>query len=113
MAGPVHTLQRRLEHLDRAAKVLNPQLQTGFLGSAEESAWRSALYGLRNKISHEGVRNVTFADAKAGLVAGLHAADRIQGLCQPYRRPMSWSGAALTLDHLQESAGRLSRLFEA
>lgn len=113
MAGAVHTLQRRFEYLDRVAKNRNPQLKQGFLGSDEEALWRRALYGLRNRISHEGLRVVGFVDAKAGLVGCLRAADRIQGLCDSFRRPMSWSGEALNLGHLEESAGRLSRLFEA
>jgi hypothetical protein len=113
--GRVHTLQRRLEELDRIAAAQTPvNLQPRrFLGSPEETRWRSALYGLRNRIVHEGIRIVPFAEAKDALVAGLHAIHSIQSLIPAFNRAMTWSGAALDLGHIQPSAGRLSRLFEA
>ena len=113
--GRVHTLQRRLEELDRivAAQATSAMPASAFLGSSEESGWRAALYALRNRIVHEGLRDVPFDEAKAGLVAGLHAIHRLQQLTPAFNRPMIWSGGALDLGHLQESSGRLSRLFEA
>jgi hypothetical protein len=113
--GRVHTLQRRLEELDRIAAAQTPaDLQPlRFLGSPEETQWRSALYGLRNRIVHEGIRIVSFAEAKDALVAGLHAIHLIQSLIPVFNRAMTWSGSALDLGHIQPSAGRLSRLFEA
>ena len=113
--GRVHTLQRRLEELDRvAATQAGPNIQpVRFLGSREEATWRNGLYSLRNRIVHEGLREVPFAGAKAGLVAGLHAIHRVQDLTPAFNRMMIWSGPALDLGHLQESSGRLSRLFEA
>jgi hypothetical protein len=113
--GRVHTLQRRLEELDRIAAAQTPSgLQPRrFLGSSEETRWRSALYGLRNRIVHEGIRIVPFAEAKDALVAGLHAIHSIQSLIPAFNRAMTWSGSALDLGHIQPSAGRLSRLFEA
>lgn len=113
--GRVHTLQRRLEELDRVAGTqAGPGTQPlRFLGSPEESQWRTALYALRNRIVHEGLRDVPFAEAKAGLMAGLHAIHRVQELTPAFNRAMIWSGAALDLGHLQQSSGRLSRLFEA
>lgn len=113
--GRLHTLQRRFEELDRLAATLAP---TGapprrFLGSPEEAQWRQALYHLRNRIVHEGLRSVPFAEAKAALVAGLHAIHAIQDLTPSFARAIIWSGAALDLAHVQQSAGRLSRLFEA
>lgn len=112
--GRLHTLQRRFVELDRLAAVL---ATTGaqshhFLGSPEEAQWRQALYRLRNRIVHEGLRSVPFADAKSALVAGLHAIHAIQDLTPSFSRSMIWSGAALGLPHLHQSAGRLSRLFE-
>jgi hypothetical protein len=112
--GRFHTLQRRLEELDRVAVVqtvlgIQP-LQ--FLGSAEEKQWRTALYSLRNRIVHEGLRDVPFGDAKSGLVTGLHAIHRVQDLTPAFNRVMIWSGAALDLSHIDQTAGRISRLFE-
>lgn len=112
--GRLHTLQRRLEELDRIAESLSPagtQFQR-FLGSAKETQWRTDLYSLRNQIVHEGNRSVTFNDAKAGIVAGLHAIYSVQNLTPSFHRQMIWSGNALDLLHLHKSSGRLSRLFE-
>jgi hypothetical protein len=112
--GRLHTLQRRLEELDRIAESLSPagtQFQR-FLGSAKETQWRRDLYSLRNQIVHEGNRSVTFNDAKSGIVAGLHAIYSVQNLTPSFQRQMIWSGNALDLLHLQKSSGRLSRLFE-
>jgi hypothetical protein len=113
--GRIHTLQHRLEKLDRvAATQTGPGAQPRrFLGSPEESQWRIALYALRNRIVHEGLRDVPFAEAKAGLVAGLHAIYRVQQLTPSFNRAMIWSEHTLDLGHLQQSAGRISRLFEA
>ncbi|MBI4331649.1 MAG: hypothetical protein HY673_10250 [Chloroflexi bacterium] len=113
--GRFHTLQRRLEELDRIAVTQTPSSAQPrrFLSSPEEAQWRTALYGLRNRIVHEGLRTVPFVDAKAALVAGLHAIYRIQDLAHPFGRAMIWSGATLDLGHIQQSAGRISRLFEA
>lgn len=114
-AGKLNTLQRRFEELDRVALARTPSdtQPRRFLGSPEETQWRTSLYRLRNRIVHEGLRTVPFADAKAGLVAGPHAIHRIQDLTPSFGRAMMWSGAALDLGHVQESAGRISRLFEA
>lgn len=112
--GRLNTLQGRLEELDRIAAGGAANAQTRrFLGCQEEVRWRGALYSLRNRIVHEGLRSVPFKEAKAGVVAGLHAIHQIQDLTPVFARPMIWSGAALELDHVQESAGRISRLFEA
>jgi hypothetical protein len=112
--GRLHTLQRRLEELDRIAASQSPtgtQSQK-FLGSPEEARWRKDLYSLRNQIVHEGNRSVAFDDAKAGLVAGLHAIYTVQNLTPAFGRQMIWSGDALDLTHLRKSSGRLSRFFE-
>ena len=109
--GRAHTLQRRLKHLDQVARSRD-RSASGFIGSNEERTWRTDLYRLRNRISHEGLRTVAFAEAKAGLVAGLRAMDRIQSMTPEFRRSMSWSSAALELGHIQESAGRIARFFE-
>jgi len=112
--GRFHTLQRRLEELDRvaAAQTFLGIQPLQFLGSAEERQWRTALYSLRNRIIHEGLRGVPFGDAKSGLVAGLHAIHRVQDLTPAFNRVMIWSGAALDLGHIDQTAGRISRLFE-
>lgn len=115
-SGPLGTLQRRLERLDRVAASLAPGSAGGrppaFLNSPTEYNWRRDLYKLRNRIVHEGLRTVPFQDAKRGIVAGLHAVHAIQALHPAFNRPLTWSGPALDLLHIQESAGRLSRLFE-
>jgi hypothetical protein len=112
--GRFHTLQRRLKELDRiSAKATTNATPRRFLSSQEEVRWRGVLYSLRNRIVHEGLRSVQFKEAKAAVVAGLHAIHRIQDLTAEFVRPMIWSEATLNLDHIQESAGRISRLFEA
>lgn len=112
--GPFHTLRSRLKELDRiAAAEAQPGCQPKtFLGSPEETRLRTALSALRNRIVHQGLRTVPFADAKEALVAGLHAIHRIQDLAPSFRRARMWSGAALGLGHIQETSGRISRIFE-
>jgi len=109
--GAIHSLQRRLEYLDQLARSREESTRR-FLGSDEETAWRTNLYKLRNRISHEGLRSVSFSEAKAGIVAALRAMDRLQSMNPEFRRSMSWAEAALELGHLQESAGRIARFFE-
>jgi hypothetical protein len=115
LGGPLHSLQRRLERLDRvvASLVTRTTAPPAFLKSPQEQAWRKNLYALRNRIIHEGLRTVSFAEAKAALVAGLHAIHAIQSLDAVFGRQLTWSGAALNLDHIEQTAGRISRLFEA
>jgi len=103
----LHSLQHRLEELDRNAT-------TGrFIGSPDERLWRRCLYGIRHRVVHQGVRSLSFADARTAVSAGLHGIYAIQCLSSHYSRPMTWSGSALDLAHLQPSAGRLSRFFES
>lgn len=114
-SGRFNTLQRRLKQIDRIAAENTPgdQEPEQFLGSEEELRWRTTLYGLRNQIVHEGLRDVAFSAAKEGLIASLHAAHRIESLSHAFSRTMRWAGSTLNLDHVRQSAGRISRLFEA
>lgn len=113
--GQFHTLQRRLTELDRlAATSAAPESEPPqFLGSAEEQQWRAALYALRNRVVHEGLRDLPFAEGRAAIAAGLRAIHKIQGLTPAFNRAMIWSDAALAVEHLQQSTGRMFRLFEA
>jgi hypothetical protein len=86
---------------------------TPFAKSAAYARWKDDLYRLRNQIVHTGLREVSFDLAKRGLIAGLHAVDAINDLAPVFARSMRWSGDALDLPHIQQSAGRLSRLFES
>ena len=108
LGGKLHLLQQRLRHLDSFAK--SPT--SPFLGSAEETNWRRDLYDVRNRIVHGGVRSVSFADARVAVVAGLHAVAVVQMLSPSFRRKMTWSGDYLDLPHIQQTSGRLSRLWE-
>jgi hypothetical protein len=108
LGGKLHLLQQRLRHLDSIATAPNPP----FLGSVEETNWRRDLYDVRNRIVHGGFRSVSFADARAAVIAGLHAVAAVQSLSPSFQRKMTWSGSALDLPHIQQTAGRLSRLFE-
>src|SRR5262249_40130714 len=108
--GAHHTLQRRLQQLDRFAEEESSAKR--FLGSAEEQRWRSTLYKLRNQIAHAGRRGVDFAEAKDAIAAGMHAIFAIQDLAPSFGRSLSWGGGVLDLPHVVESRGRLARLFE-
>lgn len=114
--GGLDSLQRRLVEIDRAAETEAtaagvPSRQ--FLGSQAETAWRYDLYRVRHTVVHEGVRHLTFDIAKRALQAGLRAAFEIQDLRPSFNRPFVWTGDVLNLSHLTQSAGRLSRIFEA
>lgn len=109
--GEYHQLQRRLRQLDRLAEAETSTKR--FVGSPEEQRWRTTLYRLRNQIAHAGRREVTFADAKEAIVAGMHAIFFIQDLAPSFCRTLSWGGDVLDLPHIAESRGRLARLFEA
>lgn len=115
LRGPLHSLRYRLKHLDlvSANQVVSGTTPPAFLNSSAEREWRSKLYALRNRIIHEGLRTVSFAEAKAALVAGLHALHAIQSLHPAFERQLTWSGTALDLQHIEHTAGRISRLFEA
>ena len=109
--GALHTLQRRLQELDRISQTEGGGRR--FLNSDEEQRWRSTLYRLRNEIAHAGRRDVTFAEARDAIVAGMHAMHAIQELAPTFGRTLSWGGDVLDLPHIIESRGRLSRLFES
>jgi hypothetical protein len=112
--GAFHTLQRRLQHLDRVAATRTAGTPSGaFLGSPDEKRWRADLYSLRNRIIHGGIRDISFPEAKSAIVVGLHAIAAIQALAPEFSRTMTWAGSALDLPHIKQSAGRLSRLFES
>lgn len=113
--GRFDTLQKRLQELDRVA--VAEATSTGeptrrFLGSAAESAWREHLYRIRHRVVHEGLREVTFDDAKRAVSAGLKAGHAIQDLRPSFNRHWMWAGDALELHHITESPGPLSRMFE-
>ena len=108
--GSLHGLQRRLIELDRVAPSYKPPTRA-FLGTTEESEWRSKTYRLRNRVVHEGLRSVTFTEAKEAVAAALRAINEVQNLTPDFNRKMVWSGP-LDLSHIQETGGRLTRLFE-
>jgi len=108
--GALHTLQRRLQELDRIAQ--QEGSASRFLNSAVEHRWRGTLYRLRNQIAHSGLRDVAFAEAKDAIVAGMHAMHAIQDLAPTFNRPLAWAGDVLDLLHVVDSRGRLARLFE-
>lgn len=110
VGADLHTLQRRLQELDHAARTQGSLKR--FLGSAIEVNWRVQLYRLRNEIVHQGRREVTFIEGKIAVRAGLRAAHAIQDLTPSFQRNVMWSGQALDLDHVTESSGRISRMFE-
>jgi len=114
--GRFDSLQRRLVEIDRVAvaeATAAGEPARRFLGSSTESSWRADLYRLRHRIVHEGLRDVTFDLAKRAVIAGLKAAHAVQDLRPAFNRRLMWSGSALDLPHMTQSAGRLSRLFEA
>lgn len=109
----LHSLAPRLKELDVIAKGSAAGWAFApFAKSAAYVRWKDDLYRLRNRIVHTGLREVSFDSAKRGLVAGLRAVDAINELDPLFARPLRWSGGAVDLPHIEQSAGRLSRLFE-
>jgi len=75
-----------------------------FVNSAVHVEWKDALYDLRNRVVHGGYRQVTFNEAKRGVVAGKAAIKHLEdGLADFANRIQIYAGG----DHLQNSAGRL------
>lgn len=114
--GNLHLLQPRLVKLDALAE--EEATNTGrvfepFLGSSEETEWRQYLYNLRNEIVHKGRREANYEEAKRAIVIGLKAIYYLQNMSPLFTRQFMWTEEALELQHIRESAGRLSRLFEA
>jgi hypothetical protein len=109
-------LQRRLNELDRIAAAeatAAGEPVRRFQGSPQEANWRRDLYALRHRVVHEGLREVSFDDAKSAVIAGLKAARCVQDLRPAFRRPIMWDEQSLELRHVRQTSGRLSRLFEA
>lgn len=114
--GRLDALQKRLTEIDRiASKEARAAGEPGyrFLGSAAEAEWRSQLYRVRHRVVHEGERDMSFDTAKRAVAAGLKAAHEVQNLRPAFNQKLVWAGEVLDLPHITESAGRLSRLFEA
>jgi|GEM_PF-6234201 len=75
-----------------------------FVSSPVHREWREALYDLRNHVVHGGHRQVTFDDAKRGVVAGKSAIKYFEdALPDQANRIQIYAGG----DHLQNTAGRL------
>jgi hypothetical protein len=108
--GDLHLLSKRLQKIDDVSKKFT---KAKFRGSVAEIEWRRNLYDVRNEIVHGGKRTVFFEEAKAGIVSGLKAIRYLHDLCPLFARKFMWSGESLELRHIQKTAGRLSRIFEA
>jgi hypothetical protein len=75
-----------------------------FVSSPIHREWRQALSDLRNRVVHGRHRQVTFEDAKRGLVAGKSAIKYFEdALSDLANRIQIYAGG----DHLQNTAGRL------
>lgn len=113
--GSLHLLQSRLKKLDEIARTdakRNSRSFTPFLGSKIETDWRQNLYNIRNEIVHKGKRELSFDIAKEAIVSGLKAISYLNCMCPIFSRQFMWKGQATELQHINESAGRLFRLFE-
>ncbi len=102
-------LNRRLKMID---KISRKTARGPFLGSEADHNWRTDLYDLRNRIVHGGIRTLPFVVAKKGIVSGLKAIEYLGDMSPEFRRHAVWTGQGIELPHIQETAGRLSRLFE-
>jgi hypothetical protein len=114
--GHLHFLQPRLQELDKIAEAYMSPISEPFKpfsGSDTETEWRENLYNLRNEIVHGGRRTTTFEETKSAIVSGLKAVNYLHGMCPYFARSFMWTDQALELKHLDESAGRLFRLFES
>ena len=114
--GHLHFLQPRLQELDKIAEAYVSPISEPFKpfsGSHTETEWRKNLYNLRNEIVHGGRRTTTFEETKSAIISGLKAVNYLHGMCPSFARSFMWTDQALELKHLDESAGRLFRLFES
>lgn len=107
--GKLCFLTPRLCELDRIASAFGSDK---FDGSQVEADWNAHLYEIRNEVVHKGRRQVTFEEAKRGIVACLKAISFINFMCPNFQRKIMWVGQALELPHINETAGRLTRIFE-
>jgi hypothetical protein len=101
-------LAQRLRALDTAAATYltgkGLPAWAPFIKSAAHAEWKDALYALRNRVVHGGYRQVTFDEAKRGIVAGKTAIKYLEdGLIDFANRIQIYPGG----DHLQNTAGRL------
>jgi hypothetical protein len=113
--GELHLLNKRLKKLDDIAdekKTTYGYRFAPFLGSPFEAEWRDFLYDVRHKIVHGGLRQISFEDAKHGVVAGLKAINFLHSMCPLFEREFMWAGQSLELPHIQNTSGRIFRLFE-
>lgn len=108
--GRFHLLIHRLIQLEEIANEFN---KINFFKSDAEREWRLYLYDIRNEIVHGGKREVSFDEAKRGIVSGLKAIRFLNDMCPLFERKNMWSMKTLELPHIQKTSGRLSRIFEA
>jgi len=114
--GKFDSLQKRLIEIDKVASAeatASGDLIRSFIGSPAEAAWRRDLFSLRHRVVHEGLREVSFDGAKRAVSTGLRAAYAVQDLRPSFNRQLIWAGEVLDIPHIKQSAGRLSRIFEA
>jgi hypothetical protein len=114
--GRLDSLQKRLIEIDRRASaeaVAAGEPVRRFTGSPTETEWRNDLYRVRHRVVHQGLRALSFEVAKRAIQVGLRASHAVQDLRPSYNWRLAWSGDVLDLPHITQSAGRLSRIFEA
>lgn len=101
-------LKRRLRRLDELIKGYRSSkglpAVPAFVGSQGFRDWEDQLYKLRNRITHGGLRMVSFDDARLGISAGKKAIHEIESVVPDYANPVQ---IASEVTHLQNTAGRL------
>ncbi len=102
-------LTKRLRAVDQTAALVATArgwpAWRSFVGTHQHAEWKRDLYDLRNRVVHGGYRQVTFDQAKRGVVVAKAAIGLLEaGLGDLANRIQIYSGA----DHLNNTAGRLS-----
>lgn len=102
-------LMKRLRAVDQTAALVATarglSAFRAFVGTHQHAEWKRDLYDLRNRVVHGGYRQITFDQAKRGIVVAKAAIAFLEGgLGDLANRIQIYPG----VDHLQNTAGRLS-----
>lgn len=110
LSGRLGSLEQRIVHLDKLAKA-SAQPGRRFGESVVWKAWKKQLAGLRHAIVHHGRRDVMFAEAKDGIAAALRTITFIEDMFPALALPVQWGDGIAELRNVNDSAGKLLRVF--
>lgn len=105
-------LQQQIVQLDKLASALTGSKER-FENSDAWRRWNRGLARLRHDVVHRGLRQISPADAREGVSAGMAGAIFLEDMLPDLAPSLRWGPEFAKLEQVRDSAGKLFRLFDA